>query len=67
MGDAASTACPGKRLPYPTKLLDSRDIAIEPDQVHRLDKQGRLPWRGRKLLVSSALGYEYVLVDRAAE
>jgi putative transposase len=52
---------------YPTKLIDSRDIAMEPDLVYRLDKQGRLTWRGRKILITSALAYEFVIVDRAAD
>lgn len=34
---------------YPCKLIDSHQ-AMEPDAVYRLDKQGRLKWRGRKNL-----------------
>ena len=52
---------------YPTKLIDSRNIALEPDVIHRLDKEGRLKWQGRKILITSALAYEYVIVDRTAD
>ena len=52
---------------FPRKLVDSRDLAMEPDVIYRLDKHGRLAWRGRKILISSALAYEYVIVDRAAD
>jgi len=41
------------RRRYPTKLIDLRYSAIEPDLVERLDKQGRVKWRGHKILVSS--------------
>jgi putative transposase len=52
---------------YPCKLIDSRDTAMEPDLVHRLDKQGRLTLRGHKILITSALSYEYVTVERALD
>jgi transposase InsO family protein len=52
---------------YPVKLVDSRTMAMEPDVVYRLDKQGRLTWHRRKILITSALPYEYVIVDRAAD
>jgi putative transposase len=52
---------------YPCKLVDSRDTAMEPSLVYRLDKQGRLKWLGRKILITSALAYEYVIVDRAVD
>jgi len=52
---------------YPRKLRDSRDTTIDPDIVYRLDKQGRLTWRGRKILVTSALPYEYVTVEHAGD
>jgi putative transposase len=52
---------------YPRKLIDSRSTSMEPELVYRLDKVGRLPWCGRKILISSALSYEYVTVDRAAD
>ena len=52
---------------YPRKLLDSRDTVLEPDAIHRLDKQGRLRLRGRKILITSALPYEYVTVERATD
>lgn len=55
------------RRHYPRKLVDSRTLAMEPDFIHRLDKYGRLTWRRRKILISSALAYEFVLVDRAAD
>jgi putative transposase len=55
------------RRSYPRKLVDSRDCAMEPDLIYRLDKQGRLKWGGRKILITSALAYEYVIVDRAAD
>ena len=55
------------RRRYPTKLIDLRDSAIEPDFVERLDKQGRVKWRGHKILVSSALAYEYVNIEHARE
>jgi putative transposase len=57
----------GSKRRYPRKLVDSRDLAMEPALVHRLDRQGRLLWRGRKILISSALSYEYVIVDRAVD
>ncbi len=52
---------------YPCKLVDSRNLAMEPDVVFRLDKQGRLAWQRRKILISSALAYEYVIVDRTID
>jgi hypothetical protein len=52
---------------YPRKLVDSRSMAMEPELVHRLDKYGRLRWRRRNILISSALAHEYVIVDRAAD
>lgn len=55
------------RRRYPTKLIDLRYSAIEPDFVERLDKQGRVKWRGHKILVSSALAYEYVNIEHARD
>jgi len=52
---------------YPCKLVDSRNFVMEPDELHRLDNQGRLQWQRHKILISSAPAYEYVLVERAAD
>jgi hypothetical protein len=40
---------------------------MEPDELYRLDNHGRLKWKTHKILISSALRYEYVLVERAAD
>ena len=45
---------------YPRKLRDTRDVLHEPDEIHRLDKLGRLRWRRRWIHISSALAYAYV-------
>jgi transposase InsO family protein len=55
------------RRRYPTKLIDCRDATLVEDELYRLDKQGRLSWGRHKILVTSALSYEYVLVERAAD
>jgi transposase InsO family protein len=52
---------------YPCKLVDSRNFVMEPDELYRLDNHGRLKWKTHKILISSALRYEYVLVERAAD
>ena len=50
---------------YPCKLKDTRDstVASEPDELHRLDNNGRLRWRRRWIYVSSALRGAYVAVS----
>lgn len=52
---------------YPCKLVDSRNFCMEPDELYRLDKHGCLTWRRRKILISSALAYEFVSVAHAID
>jgi hypothetical protein len=52
---------------YPCKLVDSRNFVMERDELYRLDNHRPLKWKTHKILVSSALRYEYVLVERAAD
>lgn len=48
---------------YPTKLIDCRDFPFS--DLYRLDKQGRLTWNRRRILITSALSHEYVIVEPA--
>jgi transposase InsO family protein len=52
---------------YPRKLQDSRDVSIDPNEVYRLDKNGRLRWRDRWVHISNALSYAFVRVSHTGE
>jgi transposase InsO family protein len=55
------------RRRYPCKLVDSRDTTHEPDELYRLDNGGRLRWNGRWILISSALGGAFVVVENVRD
>ena len=55
------------RRRYPCRLIDPRTASPEPDEVYRLDNNGRLRWSGRWILISSALGGEFVVVENLSD
>jgi putative transposase len=59
MKPPAAVYVPSRRH-YPRKLVDP--IQWEPDEIYRLDNNGRLRWRGRWIHISSALAAEPVQV-----
>jgi len=52
---------------YPCKLKDTRDTTHEPDEVYRLDNNGRLRWHRRWIHISNALGGAFVGVWRTRD
>lgn len=71
--EALGMCCPieiymRSRRRYPCKLIDSRDTSPEGrEDVHRLDRHGRLRWNGRWIHISSALAYEFVAIENASD
>jgi len=52
---------------YPRRLLDTRDMIHEPDELYRLDNHGRLRWRRRWIHISNALAGAYVGVAAVSD